>query len=288
MLGADGAHRRRADRLDGRRHAAGRAVQPAAAPLRLLLPAVRAGHEPAAGCDQGRARHLAGVVDRAGAQPLRSGAGVLPADRAALPGLSDSDLAKIIHINDDGDLRGFAVHVVDGRYRRPAAAAALRERLDEIRAEVSAAISAGRTAHRAVRPRQRSRFGWPRGPTAAPAASGPGDCGSRRPASLARANRDPGGAEPGAAEPGGEDALAPIPSLLLTGAVHHHLIRARDQGQGRPHRGKRRRARVPSHRAADRLRCRRRLPVPGDRVRRGHGPARRAGRGHHAGRPRPT
>ena len=38
------------------------------------------------------------------------------------PVISESDLAKIIHINKDRDLPGFAAHVVDGRYRRPAAA----------------------------------------------------------------------------------------------------------------------------------------------------------------------
>ena len=32
------------------------------------------------------------------------------------PVISDNDLAKIVHINDDGNLPGFASHVVDGRY----------------------------------------------------------------------------------------------------------------------------------------------------------------------------
>ncbi|MBO0837808.1 MAG: glutamate synthase subunit alpha, partial [Actinobacteria bacterium] len=32
------------------------------------------------------------------------------------PVISDNDLAKIVHVNDDGDLPGFAAHVVDGRY----------------------------------------------------------------------------------------------------------------------------------------------------------------------------
>src|SRR5229473_711878 len=32
------------------------------------------------------------------------------------PIIDNDELAKLIHINDDGDLRGFAVHVVDGRY----------------------------------------------------------------------------------------------------------------------------------------------------------------------------
>ncbi len=59
------------------------------------------------------------------------------------PVISESDLAKIIHINDDGDLPGFAAHVVDGRYEAAAGGPALRRRLAEIRAEVSAAIKAG-------------------------------------------------------------------------------------------------------------------------------------------------
>jgi glutamate synthase (NADPH) large chain len=95
------------------------------------------------------------------------------------PVISDRDLAKIIHINDDGDLPGFAAHVVDGRYPAAGGGAALRARLDEIRAEVSAAIAGG------------ARL-------------------------IVLSDRgDP------------DAALAPIPSLLLTGAVHHHLIRER-------------------------------------------------------------
>ena len=95
------------------------------------------------------------------------------------PVISDSDLAKIVHINDDGDLPGFAAHVVDGRYPVAGGGAALRGRLDEIRAEVSAAIAAG----------------------------------ARLIVLSDRGDLDP--------------ALAPVPSLLLTGAVHHHLIRER-------------------------------------------------------------
>jgi len=98
------------------------------------------------------------------------------------PVISDNDLNKIIHINDDGDLPGFASYVVDGRYEVAGGGAALRSRLAEICAEVSAAIAAG--AHIIV---LSDRVG-------------------------------PAGQESG---------LAPIPSLLLTGAVHHHLIRER-------------------------------------------------------------
>ena len=98
------------------------------------------------------------------------------------PVISGNDLNKIIHINDDGDLPGFACHVVDGRYQVAGGGAALRDRLDEICAEVSAAIAGG--AHIIVL-------------------------------------SDRGGGEPA------DSSLAPIPSLLLTGTVHHHLIRER-------------------------------------------------------------
>ena len=105
------------------------------------------------------------------------------------PVISDSDLAKIVHINDDGDLPGFAAHVVDGRYEVAGGGAALQERLAEIRAEVSAAIAAG-----------------------------------ARLIVLSDRGAAAGGGQPGVVAEVGDDRLAPIPSLLLTGAVHHHLI----------------------------------------------------------------
>ena len=112
------------------------------------------------------------------------------------PVISDRDLAKIIHINDDGDLPGFAVHIVDGRYRVTGGGAALRQRLAEIRAEVSAAIARG--ARLIVLSDRASPGGRPIWDSA------------RLPT------------------PGRHtEYLAPIPSLLLTGAVHHHLIRER-------------------------------------------------------------
>ena len=84
--GPDGPDRGGADRVDGHRHAGRRAVRPAAAGVRLLHPAVRPGDQPAAGRDPGGARHLARHDHRPGAEPAGTGPGVLPPDRAAVPG----------------------------------------------------------------------------------------------------------------------------------------------------------------------------------------------------------
>jgi glutamate synthase (NADPH) large chain len=96
------------------------------------------------------------------------------------PVIGDQDLAKIVHINDGGNLPGLASHVVDGRYDPRGGGPGLRARLAEICAEVSAAIANGA---RLIILSDR--------------ASGP--------------------------------TLAPIPSLVLTGAVHHHLIREKSR-----------------------------------------------------------
>jgi glutamate synthase (NADPH) large chain len=139
------------------------------------------------------------------------------------PVISDSDLAKIIHINDDGDLPGFAAHVVDGRFAPAGGGAALRERLAAIRAEVSAAIGAG--ARFIVLSDRGSAGPGGRPPQTPPAGHGPGG----RPPQTPPAGHGPGGRPLRAGrDPDGWDrSLAPIPSLLLTGAVHHHLIRER-------------------------------------------------------------
>src|SRR5215472_6328982 len=110
------------------------------------------------------------------------------------PVISDSDLAKIVHINDDGDLPGFAAHVVDGRYAVAGGGVALEARLTEIREEVSAAIANGA---RIIVLSDRGA-----------------EAGGGRPTSLSADAPD-------------ESDLAPIPSLLLTGAVHHHMIAER-------------------------------------------------------------
>ncbi len=97
------------------------------------------------------------------------------------PVINDNDLAKIVHINDEGNLPGLASHVVDGRYDPRGGGDGLRARLADICAEVSAAI----------------------------------EDGARLIILSDRAAPRP-------------DAI-PIPSLVLTGAVHHHLIKQKSR-----------------------------------------------------------
>src|SRR5690606_14668047 len=94
------------------------------------------------------------------------------------PVLDNDELAKIRHMNKDGDMPGCSVHGVRGLYEVNGGGAALKARLEKICADVSAAIAGG--ARIIV-------------------------------LSDRHSNVD----------------LAPIPSLLLTGAVHHHMVRER-------------------------------------------------------------
>ena len=175
---ADGPYGCRADRLDGHRLADRRAVRPAAAALRLLQPAVRAGHEPAAGRDPRGARHLAGHAHRPRGQPPRRPGRrrcrqvVLP-----FPVIDNDELAKILHVNADGDLPGFAAFKVSGLYP----------------------VAGGGD-------RRSSRGSTPSAPRCRAAIA----TGSRF---VVLSDRDSG------------PDMAPIPSLLLTSAVHHHLTR---------------------------------------------------------------
>ena len=98
------------------------------------------------------------------------------------PVLDNDELAKIVHINADGNLPGYATYVVQGLYDVSGGSAAMKARLEEIFVEVSRAIAAG------------ARF-------------------------VVLSDRD-----------SGRD-LAPIPTLLLTSAVHHHLIREKTRTQ---------------------------------------------------------
>ncbi|HEV2451565.1 MAG TPA: glutamate synthase central domain-containing protein, partial [Streptosporangiaceae bacterium] len=132
------------------------------------------------------------------------------------PVIGPADLARILHINDGGDLPGFAVHVVDGRYRVAGGGDELRRQLAELCAEVSGAIRGGariivlsdRPGVLSDRPGVLSGGPGPRGP-------------GLRHGRLGAAHGRPPGTAPA--------AWAPIPSLLLAGAVHHHLIRERSR-----------------------------------------------------------
>ncbi len=108
------------------------------------------------------------------------------------PIIDNDDLAKLLHVNDDGDMPGYRPYVVRGLFKVAGAIAGsspsyaageqLRMRLDELCTEVSAAISEGAKV-------------------------------------VILSDRD------------SNAELAPIPSLLLVGAVHHHLIREKTRTQ---------------------------------------------------------
>ena len=94
----------------------------------------------------------------------------------AFPVIDNDELAKIIHVNTDGNHPGFISHVVKGLFPIAEGGEGLKARIEQIREEVSKAIESG------------ARI-------------------------IVLSDRD------------GDADNAPIPSLLLTSAVHHHLIR---------------------------------------------------------------
>jgi glutamate synthase (NADPH/NADH) large chain len=94
----------------------------------------------------------------------------------AFPVIDNDELAKIIHVNEENNHPGLTAHVVRGLFPIAEGGEGLRDRIEEIRSEVSEAIKNG------------ARI-------------------------IVLSDRD------------GDAENAPIPSLLLTSAVHHHLIR---------------------------------------------------------------
>ncbi|MGW1140502.1 glutamate synthase large subunit [Streptomyces zhihengii] len=98
------------------------------------------------------------------------------------PVIDNDELAKLIHINADGDMPGMKAATLSGLYRVSGGGDALAARIDEICAEADTAIENG-----------------------------------ARLVVLSDRHSD--------AE------HAPIPSLLLTSAVHHHLIRTKQRTQ---------------------------------------------------------
>ncbi|MFA5884076.1 MAG: glutamate synthase large subunit [Acidimicrobiia bacterium] len=59
------------------------------------------------------------------------------------PIIDNDELAKLIHINDDGQYPEFTSHVISGLYRAAGGGDALREAMDRVRHEASAAIAQG-------------------------------------------------------------------------------------------------------------------------------------------------
>jgi glutamate synthase (NADPH) large chain len=98
------------------------------------------------------------------------------------PIIDNDELAKLIHIDRDGDRPEFAAAVISGLFQVSGGGRALREALDRVRTEASLAIAEGKRI-------------------------------------LVLSDRD------------SNAEWAPIPSLLLTSAVHHHLIREKTRTQ---------------------------------------------------------
>ncbi|KAA2258746.1 glutamate synthase large subunit [Solihabitans fulvus] len=96
------------------------------------------------------------------------------------PVIDNDELAKLIHVNDDGDLPGFACTVLSGLYQVDGGGLALVEAIQRVRREASEAIAAGART-------------------------------------LVLSDRD------------SDHRMAPIPSLLLVSAVHHHLVRTKER-----------------------------------------------------------
>ncbi len=99
---ADGAHRRRGDRLDGYRHADRGAVQPVAHVVRLLPAAVRPGHQPAARTPSARSWS----PRSGGPSAPRATCWSRPRSRATRSSCrsrssTTTSLAKLIHIEPD-------------------------------------------------------------------------------------------------------------------------------------------------------------------------------------------
>ncbi|MFD9869214.1 glutamate synthase large subunit [Streptomyces niveus] len=98
------------------------------------------------------------------------------------PVIDNDELAKLIHVNADGDMPGMTAATLSGLYRVSGGGQALAARIEEICAETDAALEGG------------ARI-------------------------IVLSDRH------------SDAEHAPIPSLLLTAAVHHHLIRTKQRTQ---------------------------------------------------------
>ena len=135
---------RRADRLDGHRHAARGHLGAAPAAVRLLQPAVRAGHEPAAGRDPRGARHLARQPTRPRAEPAGRAGRRTAAARPARPGASTTTSSPRSSTSTTrATARASRRHGRAACSARSSGGRALLNRLEQICAEVSEAIEDG-------------------------------------------------------------------------------------------------------------------------------------------------
>jgi glutamate synthase (NADPH/NADH) large chain len=98
------------------------------------------------------------------------------------PVIDNDELAKLVHINADGDMPGMKAATLSGLYRVSGGGDALAARIEEICTEIDAALESG------------ARI-------------------------IVLSDRH------------SDAEHAPIPSLLLTAAVHHHLIRTKQRTQ---------------------------------------------------------
>ncbi|QGK70821.1 glutamate synthase large subunit [Allosaccharopolyspora coralli] len=96
------------------------------------------------------------------------------------PVIDNDELAKLIHINSDGDLPGFACSILSGLYEVDGGGDALADAIERVKQDASEAIASG------------ARI-------------------------LVLSDRD------------ADHKRAPIPSLLLVSAVHHHLVRTKER-----------------------------------------------------------
>ena len=93
-----------------------------------------------------------------------------------MPVIDNDDLAKLLYVNEDGSTPGFSAFAIDGLFEVAGGGAALGSAIDDVRTQVTEAISRGADV-------------------------------------IVLSDRN------------STATLAPIPSLLLVAAVHHHLVR---------------------------------------------------------------
>ena len=158
--GPDGPHGGRADRVDGVRHGHRRAVGAAAPALRLLHPAVRPGHQPAARRHPRGAGDVPAVDARARSRtcssprPSRAGRSSCPCRSSTTttwPSCSTSTRTA--------PRPGFRAFAVDGLFEVAGGGEALRAAIEDVRAQVERGHRRRRRRDRAVRPQLDRRAG---------------------------------------------------------------------------------------------------------------------------------